>query len=88
MASPTKPNICTLQPNVSNGEKKSWSSSLEVEKLDAVGKDEEEEQNPANMGNHNRDKKIMIIAQVVFKEIIHPHLCKGSGELDFGFQVA
>lgn len=42
------------------------SSPLEVEELDAVGEDEEEEENPTNMGKHDRYEEIMIITQVLF----------------------
>lgn len=37
-------------------------SPLEVKELDAVGKDEEEEENPTNMSNSNSTKEVIFIA--------------------------
>ncbi|KAK3026190.1 hypothetical protein RJ639_040153 [Escallonia herrerae] len=48
-------------------------SPLEVEELDAIGKDEEEEEHPTDMGKDHRNKKVIVITQVFFKEQIHPH---------------
>ncbi|KAK2994422.1 hypothetical protein RJ640_009649 [Escallonia rubra] len=48
-------------------------SPLEVEELDAIGKDEEEEEHPTDMGEDHRYKEVMIITKVFLKEQIHPH---------------
>ena len=46
-------------------------SPLEVKELDPIGKDEEEEQDPADMSENYRYKEVMIIAQTVLDEFIH-----------------
>ncbi|KAK3008098.1 hypothetical protein RJ639_013645 [Escallonia herrerae] len=41
--------------------------------LDAIGKDEEEEEHPTNMSNYYWYKEVVVITQVLFKEHIHWH---------------
>ncbi|KAK2994425.1 hypothetical protein RJ640_009652 [Escallonia rubra] len=48
-------------------------SPLEVEELDAIGKDEEEEEHPTNMSNYYWYKEVMVITQVLFNEHVHWH---------------
>lgn len=64
------------------------SSPLEVEEFDAVGEDQEEEENPANVGEHNRNEEIMIIPQVIFKESFHRHWFSYARELQLCCPVA
>ena len=46
-------------------------SLLEVEELDTIGKQKEEEDNPANMGGSHERKKIIFKSHVSFEENLY-----------------
>ena len=53
-------------------------SPLEVKELDAIGKHEEEEEDPTHMSKDYRYKEVMIKTQIFLDEFIHWHWTASS----------
>lgn len=49
-------------------------SFLEIKKFDAIGKNEQEEENPADMNSSNNRKEVILKTKVLFKEFLQFHV--------------